>query len=492
MDPTPEEIEAATPRPPPAKRTMESRPRDPYLPEIFRLLPQAPDAERGLLCSFLLAPREIGSLCAEKGITPDWMHLPSHAGILRRLIELWDGNKPIDLISLTQYLRDCGELDQVGGAAFITDLSCFLPTAANAPYYVEILQEKVLLREIIKVCTEHAARGYDEQDQVPELLESLEKKVLGIRRGDAGQMKTVPAKEGAMGAIHTIEAIYERRGGITGIPTGFVRLDKMLDGLHPSQMIVIAARPSMGKTALALNIAEHIALGEKKAVAVYTLEMSSEELHIRLLCSRARVNMHRVREGFLAERDFPALQGSAAKIAESQLFVVDATGTSIAALRAHARRLHQQYPLAAIFVDYLQLLRSLTRQAQNSREREIAEISSGLKGLAKELGIPLVVLAQLNRDVDRRTGIPRPKLSDLRESGSIEQDADVVALLTRDEYYAETDEERMELEGKAIVIIAKQRNGPVGDVPLIFIKEFARFENRAEEAEAYQNPQLGI
>lgn len=456
-----------------------------YLPDIHRLLPQAPDAERGVLGSYLLAPREIGGLCAEKQIKPEHFHLPAHAQIYATLVELWDANKPIDFITLTQLLRDRNQLEQVGGAAYITELFTFLPTAANATYYADILQEKFTLREIIKVCTEYAARSYDEQDDVPNLLNDVEQKIFGIAQ-DRFKEKAASMKDQVMQAIHAIEELYDRRGAITGLPTGLAELDKMTDGLHKAEMIVIAARPSMGKTALAMNIAEHIALEENKAIAVFSLEMSTSQLVQRLLCSRARVNLGNVRNGFLTERDFPALTTAAAKLADSKIFIDDTPGLSILELRAKARRLKSQHNIEAIFIDYIQLLRSTSKRAQDNRQLEIAEISSGLKGIAKELDIPVVVLAQLNRNPEQRSGDSkgRPRLSDLRESGSIEQDADLVGLLVREEYYAENEEDKEESKGKATLIIAKQRNGPVGDVPLTFLKEFTRFENRAREVDA--------
>lgn len=458
-----------------------------YLPDIHRLLPQAPDAERGLVCSFLIAPNEVGALCASKGVKPDWMHLPAHSQILTTLQELWDANTPIDFISLTQILRDRGQLDQVGGGAFITDLFTYLPTAANAAYYAEVLLEKFTLREIIKTCTEYAARSYDEQDAVPTLLDEVEAKILAIRKNDDAELREREPKELVMEVVQRIESLYERRGAISGISTGFHDLDQMIDGLHPQEMVVIAARPSMGKTAFAMNIAEHVATVEKRTVAVFSLEMSDLALMQRAVLSRARVNMHSVRSGILSERDFPALTEAAAKIsAGGRLRIVDAVGATIGAIRAKARRLARRHKdLSVIFIDYIQKARSTSKQALGSREREIAEISSGLKDIAKELNIPVVVLAQLNRDVEKRKGETkgRPQLSDLRESGSIEQDADVVGLLYRDEYYAEGEEAKREVEGKATLIIAKSRNGPVGDVPLTFLKEFARYETRAREAE---------
>ena len=259
----------------------------------------------------------------------------------------------------------------------------------------------------------------------------------------------------------------------------------MTDGLHGAEMFVIAARPSMGKTALAMNIAEHVALEAKKPVAIFSLEMSSQQLVQRLLCSRAKVNLQRVRDGFLSERDFPNLTTAASKLAESKIYIDDTAGLNILELRAKARRLKTQHDIQLIVIDYLQLLKSTSKRAQDNRQIEITEISNGVKALAKELAIPIIVLAQLNRNPENRTGESkgRPRLSDLRESGAIEQDADIVTLLVREEYYADSDEEKAESEGKATLIIAKQRNGPVGDVPLTFLKEFTRFEDRARGPE---------
>jgi replicative DNA helicase len=451
-----------------------------YLPDIHRLLPQSPDAERGVLCSFLLNPREVGGLCVERGISVECFHISAHAGIFAVLIELWNAAKPIDFITLTQLLRDRNQLDQVGGAAFVTELFTFIPTAANAAYYIEIVLEKWTLRQVITTCTEYAARSYDEQDNVPSLLDEVEQQINKIAR-ERFQAKSLSMKDQVMEAIESIEKLYERRGSITGLPTGYSELDKMTDGLHGAEMFVIAARPSMGKTALAMNIAEHVAVDHKKPVAIFSLEMSSQQLVQRLLCSRARVNLQRVRDGFLAERDFPNLTSAASKLAESKIYIDDTAGLSILELRAKARRLKTQHDIQLVVIDYLQLLRSTSRRAQDNRQLEIAEISSGVKALAKELAIPIIVLAQLNRNPENRSGDSkgRPRLSDLRESGSIEQDADLVALLVREEYYADTDEEKQEAEGKATLIIAKQRNGPVGDVPLTFLKEFTRFEDRA-------------
>ena len=455
-----------------------------YPPDFHREFPQAPDAEKGVLSSILLAPKDVIGLAVESGVVKETFYIPSHGEIFEALLELWNANKPIDFITIAQYLRDRNKLDQVGGPAGLNELFVYLPTAANAAYYIEILLEKFTLREIIKVCNEYSARSYEEQDNSQGLLDEVETRIFAIAK-DRFKDKTANLKDMVMKAIGDIEKLYESRGKISGLSTGFKQLDQMTDGLHGAEMFVIAARPSMGKTAFAMNMAEHIAVETGKPVAVFSLEMSSQQLVQRFLCSIARVNLASIRNGFLSERDFPALTAGAAKLASAKIFVDDTSSLSILELRAKARRLKGQHDIQAIFIDYLQLLRSTSSRAKDSRQLEIAEISAGLKALSKELNIPIVVLAQLNRNPEQRTGDSkgRPRLSDLRESGTIEQDADVVGLLIREEYYADTDEAKAEAVGKATLIIAKQRNGPTGDVPLTFIKEYARFEDRAEGPE---------
>jgi len=455
-----------------------------YPPDFHREFPQAPDAEKGVLGSILLAPKEIIGLAVESGVTKETFYSPGHAEIFQALLELWNANKPIDFITIAQYLSDRSKLDQVGGAAALNDLFTFLPTAANANYYIEILQEKYTLREIIKVCTEYSSRCYDEPDNPAGLLDEVETKIFQIAK-DRFKEKATSLKEMVMRSIGDIQKLYDSKGKIGGLATGFKKLDQMTDGLHGSQMFVIAARPSMGKTAFAMNMVEHIAIETGQPVAVFSLEMSSQQLVQRMLCSLARVNLASIRNGFMSDRSFPAIQAAAGKLAPAKIFIDDTSSLSILELRAKARRLKSQYNIAAIFIDYLQLLRSTSTRAKDNRQLEIMEISAGLKALSKELDIPVVVLAQLNRNPEGRTGEAKgkPRLSDLRESGTIEQDADVVTLLVREIYYADGEEEKEKAEGKATLIIAKQRNGPVGDVPLTFLDEFARFEDRAEQAE---------
>ncbi|MDX2080393.1 MAG: replicative DNA helicase [Terrimicrobiaceae bacterium] len=465
---------------PRSKRADYSQKSGSYLPDIHRALPQSLDAEKGLLGSVLLSTSVLDDCIAQ--IDAKHFHLPAHQKVFEVLVEMRNLGKPIDLISLTQTLEDRKLLEEVGGAALVTDLLTFVPTAANADYYRDILREKHLLRQVIAVCTEYAARSYEEQGDVKTLLDEVEQRVLAI--GDQRFRDSLPTmKEMVNDAITNIEQLIKNKGGITGLSTGFAVLDRMTSGLHEGEMFVIAARPSMGKTALAMNIAEHVALDANKPVAVFSLEMSAQQLVQRLLCSRARVNSKSLRDGFIGKADMNNISAAATLLTKAKIFVDDTPGLTILELRAKARRLRDREGIELVVIDYLQLLRSPSKRGQDNRQIEIAEISYGIKALSKELRIPVIVLAQLNRNPEQRTGESkgRPRLSDLRESGTIEQDADVVGLLVREKYYAEDDEARKEAEGKATLIIAKQRNGPTGDVPLTFLEQFTRFEDRAEE-----------
>src|SRR6266700_4098417 len=444
--------------------------------DIHRSPPHSVEAEQGVLGSMLISPREAIAECVEK-INEEYFYVPAHQTIYNVLVDLWNAGQAIDLITFTQVLRDRNILAGVGGAAFVTNLFTFVPTAANVQYYLDIVRDKYILREIISAATESVRRAYEEQDEVNNLLDEVEQRIFAVGEDRfKGQMLSM--KDHAMQAIETIEKLYERKGSITGISTGFVEFDRMTSGLHPSEMVVIAARPSMGKTALVMNIADHVAVQENLPVGVFSLEMSSQQLVQRMLCSRARVNLQRVRDGFLGERDFLSLTAAASKLAEAKIFIDDSPSLEILELRAKARRLKAQQNVELVLIDYLQLLRSATRRAKENRQLEISEISAGLKALAKELNIPVIVVAQLNRQPEARSG-GKPRLSDLRESGSIEQDADLVGLLVRPEVYEEDEEARAEKAGEAELIIAKQRNGPVGEIPLTFLKEFTRFETRA-------------
>ncbi len=458
------------------------RPKAAYAPDPHRLLPQSPDAEKGLLGTILLNPSDICGLCSEKLVTPEHFHIPAHATIFETIMDLWNSNQPIEFITLCQKLSDAGKLDQAGGAPFVTDLCTFVPTSANASYYLEIVQEKYTLRQMISTCTEYAARCYDEQENVSGLLDEAETKIFAIaEKRYTEATDDVGMKELVHGAIEAIEKMYERRGQISGISTGLHDLDAITDGLHGSEMWVIAGRPSMGKTALAMNIAEHISTDQGLHVGVFSAEMSKEQLIQRMLLGRARVSNDKMRNGFFSEADFAKLTATAAALMRANLHVCDKSSPSISYLSAVARRWYKKHKLAVIIIDYLQLLSGSNSRYRDNRQMQITEISAGIKGLCKALNIPIIVCAQLNRNPEGRTGenLGVPRLSDLRESGSIEQDADVVGLLYRPEYYASDDEAKSAEEGKAILIIAKQRNGPVGEIPMTFIKNLTRFEDRA-------------
>lgn len=463
----------------------EKKPKRIQEPDPHRLLPQAPDSEKGLLCSFLLAPREIGAFCEEAHITEEAFAIPAHATIFAALREMWQANQPIDFIILTQKLRNEGKLDQCGGAAFITELFSFLPTAANARHYSAIIKEKGMLRSLIKTCTEFAAQGYEDQDDAQALIASAESAILAISKGheSAASKDSHTAKELVIRSMEYIDSLHARKGQISGVPTGFKDLDRKIDGLHGQEMIVIAARPSMGKTALAMGMVEHIAIDCKIPVGVFSLEMSADQLMNRAILSRARVDWTHVRDGFTGSGQHQKINRSAQQFASAPIKFNDKSGISPAYIAAVARRWKREIDIQAIFIDYLQLVRGTKNYKGDNRQSEVAEISSGLKGIAKELGIPVVVLAQLNRNPDQRTGTARgkPRMSDLRESGAIEADADVILLLSREEFYSETDEERESSAGKANLNIAKQRNGPTGDIPLTFIKEYTRFETMATD-----------
>jgi len=449
---------------------------------VDRLPPHSIEAEQGVIGCILLSPNDCINECITKfkGGSEVFYDL-RHQTIFDVLAEMFDQREGIDLITVQQRLKDKQLLEQIGGIAYLATLPDVVPSAANLSFYNDIVLEKFLLRKVIRVCTDAVGRVYDYEGEVDALMDEIERDVLRISESRV-QSQTNSIKELVKKAVNTIEDYHQKQGSLTGLGTGFTDLDKMTTGLHAGEMIVIAARPSVGKTSLAMNIAEHVALDEKLPVGVFSLEMTAQSLVLRMLCSRARVNMRSVREGFLVDRDFPKLTGAAGKISGSPLFIDDSSGLSILQLRAKARRMHQQYGIKLFIVDYLQLLHSTSKRADN-RQQEIADISSGIKSLAKELNVPVIVLSQLNREVEREKGRP-PRMSDLRESGAIEQDADLVGLLYRPSKEEEESTERIEAE-PINLLIAKQRNGPAGeDVHLTFLRAYTRFENAAKIADA--------
>jgi replicative DNA helicase len=397
--------------------------------------------------------------------------------VFRAMIDLSDRSEPVDLITLSDFLKGRGELEAVGGTAYLASLADFVPTAANISQYARIVREKSILRSLISTATEIATRGYEEQGNVEEFLDSAEKVIFDISE------KKIKASFVAVGdmikdTLKTVEKLYERKEMVTGVPTGYDDLDKLTSGLQPADLIIVAGRPSMGKTAFALNIGAHAAF-RGIGVAVFSLEMAKEQLVLRMLCSEARVNSSKVRSGYLGERDFPQLAKAAGRLHEAPIYVDDTPAISVLELRAKARRLvrDRSKKIGLIVVDYLQLMRGMGNAS--NREQEISEISRSLKALAKELNVPVIALSQLNRRVEDR-GDRRPMMSDLRESGAIEQDADVIMFIYREEVYNKTDESK---KGVAEIIVAKQRNGPIDTVNLTFLHEYTRFENYTEREE---------
>ena len=445
-----------------------------------RALPSAVDMERCVLSCMMQAP-DFAVAAAMERLTPDHFSVESHALLYDIVVRQFDAGKPVDPVSLTQILYDRDLIGKVGGPATVSEVFTASPNPAHVSHYADQVQQKAILRNIIKACSECIGRAFDDQENVGPLLDEVESKILGIREGEEAKKGTLTMKERVFKAIDDLEKLAANPNAINGLPTGLQRLDEMTGGMHGGEMIIIAARPSMGKTSLAMNIVEHVAVEMKKPCAVFSLEMTADSLVQRLICARARINMRSLLNGqFLNKGDFQQMTRAASQLAESNIIIDDTPALSILDLRSKARRFKKLYGIELIAVDYLQLCRSTSKRAADNRQQEIAEISAGLKALAKELNIPVIVLAQLNRGPETR-GSGKPKLSDLRESGSIEQDADVVGLLFRAEYYAEDEEEKQEVSGQAELLIAKQRNGPTGGVPLTFHKEFMRFETREGE-----------
>ena len=467
---------------PDLKRTKRVRRLQAAAANMDRLPPHDVDMERGVLGCQLISPNECVGIVVEKlkGVGVEAHYDLRHQTIQSELFEMYDNRVPIDILTLQRRLKDKQLLELVGGIAYLASLPDAVPSAANLSYYLDIVQEKFLLRKMIHTCTDVVGRVYEFEGEVDMLMDEVERDILKISEARV-QTETKTIKDLVKSAITQIEDFHTRQGMLTGVATGFTDLDKMTSGLHPGEMIVIAARPSMGKTSLAMNIAEHVAIDQKLPVGVFSLEMTSESLVLRMLCSRSRVNLRNIRDGFLAERDFPKLTGAAGKLASAPLFIDDSSGLSVLQMRAKARRMAQQHGIKLFVIDYLQLLHSTARRAEN-RQQEIADISSGIKSLAKELKVPVIVLSQLNRELEKDKN-RKPRMSDLRESGSIEQDADLIALLYKPTSGDDEDGAPVSEEHDAVpvnLLIAKQRNGPTGDVNLTFLKSFTRFESAAK------------
>jgi len=434
---------------------------------LDKIPPQNLEAEMAVLGSMLLDEEAIS--IAVEALDSNYFYKDHHKKIFEAILQLYNANKAVDLITLTNELKRTNALDEIGGASFLAALANAVPTSANINHYVNIVKEKGILRSLINNSTRIVSMCYETEGNIDEVMDNAEKFIFEISDKKI-QGSFIPLKELVKGSIETIDQLYQKKQHVTGVPTGYVDFDMKTAGLQPSDLIIIAGRPSMGKSALALGIAEYAGVIEKIPTAIFSLEMSKEQLVQRMLCSHAKVDAHKVRTGYLATSDWPRLTAAAGKLSESPIYIDDTPGISVMELRAKARRLKMHHDIQLIVLDYLQLMRGSS--GLENRQQEISEISRSLKALARELNVPLIGISQLSRAVESRTD-HRPQLSDLRESGAIEQDADLVVLLLREEYYNPTPDN----QGIADVIISKQRNGPVGTLKLAFIKEYTRFEN---------------
>lgn len=407
-------------------------------------------------------------------LRPEDFYYEAHRVIFESMIELFDEDKVCDLVTLAEKLRQKGKLESIGGMEYLAQIVNVVPTAANVEYYARIVEEKSLVRSLIQVCTRIIRESYEAKLEANELLDEAQNLILQLSQKRI-RSDFVPLKEVVNQAFDRITELYHRDEHVTGIPSGFVDLDVLTAGFQPSDFVVVAARPGMGKTSFCLNIAQYVGVEKKIPVAIFSLEMSKDQIAQRMLCSEARIDAGRVRKGFLTERDWPQLAQAAGKLAEAPIFIDDTPSISVLELRAKARRLKAEKNLGLVIIDYLQLMKGYGRS--ENRQQEISEISRSLKAMARELNIPVIAVSQLSRAVEQRSP-KRPQLSDLRESGAIEQDADLVILIYREDYYNPNTSKKNIAE----VIVAKQRNGPVGTVELLFQKDFARFENLARRA----------
>jgi replicative DNA helicase len=474
----------------PAKSTpinLFSQKREETVDDVTRALPHAVGPEKSLLSTMLQDPQEYIGKAIEERLTAAHFYLPNHSTLFGFLTELFEAGHQVELVSLVQRLLDRGLLEKCGGPGYLTELYTYAPSPGHFHHHLQHVKDKFILRSIIRSSNEAVAMAYEAPDEVPELLDSVERSILAIRESaEVAQAATM--KQTVEEVFRNFQMLISKEKAALGLSTGFEVLDKKSGGLKPGEMFVVAARPSMGKTSFMMNIVENVCLDQGKACMVFSCEMSSVQLVQRLLFARAKFAVSKLSRGYTpVKQDIMRVQNAVKEIIDSKLFIDDTAGISINELRAKARRKKRDEDIQFIAIDYLQLLKSRTKQAENSREREIAEISGGIKALAKELNIPILILAQLNRGPEGRTGksLGIPRMSDLRESGAIEQDADLVGLLYRSKYYAENDEERAALEGKAELVLAKNRNGETGGIPLTFVEELMRFETGppAEEPE---------
>ena len=443
-----------------------------------RTLPHNLDAEKSVLGAILIHNDAFNS-AAEVIDSRDFFR-DAHRRIFDRMVALSERGGAIDFVTLKEELSRAGELDEVGGPAYIASLADGVPRSANVEYYAKIVKEKSTLRSLIHSANKILTEAYEAEEEPDLLLDEAERAIFAIAE-DRIRQGFVPLRDLVQSSFATIEKLQQHKGLVTGVPTGFVDLDEMTSGLQPSDLVLVAARPSMGKTSFVLNIAQHVGTSTDMTVGFFSLEMSKEQLFMRMLTSEARIDAHRFRTGYLNEKDYGRLSHALGTLAEARVFIDDTASIGVLEMRAKARRLKAEHGLHLLIIDYIQLMQG--RGRFESRQTELASISRSLKGLAKELGVPIVALSQLSRAPETRSD-HRPQLSDLRESGALEQDADVVMFIFREEQYRDADgNPNQEAEGTAEIIIGKQRNGPVGTAKLAFIKEHTRFENLAHGAQ---------
>jgi replicative DNA helicase len=438
---------------------------------IHKLPPQNLEAEQSVIGGILIDNQSMNIVL--EILHADDFYSEAHRKIFAAIVELYDKNEPSDIITLSNILKSKKQIDQAGGVSYLSSLADNVPSAANISHYAKIVKEKAILRRLISTATEILSKSYNAGADIDSVLDEAEHAIFEI-----SEHKIRPAfssfKDLIKDSVKTIERLYERKELVTGVPTGFEKIDDKTSGFQKSDLIIIAGRPSMGKTAFALNIAQYAALEAGIPVAVFSLEMSKEQLGLRMLSSEARVDSQKIRRGFLGEADWTKLINAAGKLSEAPIYIDDTPAITVLEMKAKARRLKSEVNLGLIILDYLQLMRS--GGYKESREQEISEISRSLKTLAKELNVPVIALSQLNRQVESRND-KRPQMADLRDSGAIEQDADLIAFIYRDEVYNKSEENTE--KGFAEIIIGKQRNGPTGIVKLLFQEQFTRFENLA-------------
>jgi len=446
---------------------------DSPIKHLDKIPPQNIEAEMATLGAMLIDEKVIVEIL--EFIDDVFFYKEEHQIIFKTVVSLFDSCKKVDILTVSEALSKKKVLEKIGGSVYLTTLADFVPNSANAVHYARIVKEKGILRSLIESANKIATLVYREQEEVSSILDKAEKLIFEIsdRRTEGSY---VHIKDIIKDGIELIESLYHKKSRVTGISTGFKDLDLKTAGLQKGDLIIVAGRPSMGKSAFVTSIASYVAVEEKIPVAIFSLEMSKEQLMQRFLCAQAKVEINRVRTGFLAPSEWPILTNAAGKLSEAPIYIDDTPAMSIFEIRSKARRLKAHHNVQLILVDYLQLIRGMRRG--DNRQQEISDISQSLKALAKELNIPVIAVSQLSRAVESREG-HRPKLSDLRESGAIEQDSDVVILLFREEYYKPTDEN----QGIADIIIAKQRNGPVGTIKLTFLKEYTKFADMAREKE---------